>query len=123
MPVLVAGRGLQGLGGGMLIAGAHTMVLEVFPEPLWPHVLATISLAWGIAALGGPALGGVLAGLGLWRMAFWAITPITLVAAALTWRLLRAGVRPDAHATKGPLGRLAPICTRGLSIGALANTH
>ena len=84
MPVLVAGRGLQRLGGGMLIAGAHTMVLEVFPEPLWPHVLATISTAWGVAALGGPALGGVLAGFGLWRMAFWAMAPIAVVAAALT---------------------------------------
>jgi len=123
MPVLVAGRGLQGLGGGMLIAAAHTMVREVFPEVLWSHMLATISLAWGIAALGGPALGGVLAGLGLWRMAFWAITPITVVAAALTWRILRTVVRHDAHATKVPLGRLALICASVLSIGAIANTQ
>src|SRR5439155_309440 len=115
------GRGLQGLGGGMLIAAAHTMVREVFPEALWSHMLATISLAWGIAALGGPALGGVLAGLGLWRMAFWAITPITVVAAALTWRILRTVVRHDAHATKVPLGRLALICVSVLSIGAIAN--
>ena len=86
-------------------------------------MLATISLAWGIAALGGPALGGVLAGLGLWRMAFWAITPITVVAAALTWRILRTVVRHDAHATKVPLGRLALICASVLSIGAIANTQ
>ena len=123
MPVLVAGRGLQGLGGGMLIAGAHTMVLEVFPEPLWPHVLATISTAWGVAALGGPALGGVLAGLGLWRMAFWAMAPIAVVAAALTWRILRtAGVR-DTRATGVPLGRLSLICASVLCIGSIANTE
>ena len=122
MLVLVAGRGLQGLGGGMLIAAAHTMVREVFPEPLWPRMLAAISVAWGIAALGGPALGGVLAGLGLWRMAFWAIAPMAAVAALLTWRILRTVEPRDAHATKVPLGRLALICTSVLSIGTIANT-
>src|SRR5439155_9844281 len=122
MLVLVAGRGLQGLGGGMLIAAAHTMVREVFPEALWPRMLATISVAWGVAALGGPALGGVLAGLGLWRMAFWAMAPIAVVAAALTWRLLRTAEVRDTRATGVPLGRLSLICASVLCIGSIANT-
>src|SRR3989441_4237154 len=70
MTVLVAGRALQGLGGGMLIAGAHSMVREVFPEVLWPRMLTAISCTWAIPALSGPAVGGVLAGLGLLRPAF-----------------------------------------------------
>src|SRR5206468_1939848 len=63
MKMVVAGRALQGVGGGMLIAAAHAMVREMFPEGLWPHMLAAISAAWGTAALGGPALGGALAAL------------------------------------------------------------
>jgi len=123
MPMVVAGRAVQGLGGGMLIAAAHAMVREMFPEGLWPHMLAAISAAWGAAALGGPALGGALAAYGLWRVAFWAMAPITMVAAALTWRLLGAADRREAHEAPVPFGRLSLICTSVLCIGSIANTH
>jgi len=123
MPVIVAGRGLQGLGGGMLIAGGHNMVREVFPEALWPHVLAMISVAWGIAALGGPALGGALVELGGWRIAFWTMAPIAAAAAALTWRILPSTEARGGDPTRVPFGRLALICASVLCIGSIANTY
>ena len=123
MKMVVAGRAVQGLGGGMLIAAAHAMVRDMFPEGLWPHMLAAISAAWGTAALGGPALGGTLAALGLWRVAFWAMAPITIVAAALTWRLLGPTHTREAHAARVPFGRLSLICASVLCIGSIANTR
>jgi predicted MFS family arabinose efflux permease len=122
MPIVVAGRALQGLGGGMLIAAAHTMVRELFPETLWQRMLTTISCAWAIPALGGPVVGGVLAGLGHWRAAFWAMTPIAVIAAALTWRILPATETRAARAARVPFGRLALICVSVLCIGSIANT-
>jgi MFS family permease len=121
MPIVVAGRAVQGLGGGMLIAAAHAMVPGMFPEALWPRMLAAISATWGLAALGGPALGGALAGAGHWRAAFWAMAPIAVVAAALTWRFLPAAETRDARAARVPLGRLALICASVLCIGSIAN--
>jgi hypothetical protein len=123
MLLLVAGRAVQGLGGGMLIAAGHSFVREVFPEPLWPRMLATISVVWGVAALGGPALGGVLAGRGLWRAAFWAMAPFAAVAAALTWRILGTAAPREARATSVPFGRLTLICASVLCIGSIANVH
>jgi predicted MFS family arabinose efflux permease len=123
MPVVVGGRALQGLGGGMLIASAYGMVRELFPEALWQRMLTAISCAWAIPALGGPVVGGVLAGLGLWRAAFWAMAPIALVAGALTWRILPRSETRDARATRVPFGRLALICASVLCIGSIANTH
>ena len=123
MTMVVAGRAVQGLGGGMLIAAAHAMVREMFPEGLWPHMLAAISAAWGTAALGGPALGGALAAHGLWRVAFWSMAPITMVAATLTWRLLGATDRREADEAPVPFGRLSLICASVLCIGSIANTH
>jgi Major Facilitator Superfamily len=123
MLLLVAGRAVQGLGGGMLIAAGHSLVREVFPEPLWPRMLATISVVWGVAALGGPALGGVLAGRGLWRTAFWAMAPFAVAAAALTWRILGAAPPRDVRATSMPFGRLALICAGVLCIGSIANVE
>jgi len=123
MPGVGAGRALQGLGGGMLIASAHSMVRELFPETLWQRMLTTISCAWAIPALGGPVVGGVLAGLGHWRLAFWAMTPIAVLAAALTWRILpRSETRPTKPA-RVPFGRLALICASVLCIGSIANTR
>src|SRR5215467_8757487 len=122
MPIVVAGRAAQGLGGGMLIASAHSMVRELFPADLWQRMLTTISCAWAIPALGGPVVGGVLAGLGHWRAAFWAMTPIALIAAALTWRILpRSEHRPTR--VQVPLGRLALICASVACVGSIANVR
>jgi MFS family permease len=123
MPVVVAGRALQGLGGGMLIASAHSMVRELFPEALWQRMLTTISCAWAIPALGGPVVGGVLAELGHWRAAFWAMTPIAVIGGALTWRILPRSETRDRRPTRVPLGRLALICASVLCIGSIANAR
>jgi len=123
MPAVVAGRAMQGLGGGMLIASAHSMVRELFPAALWQRMLTTISCAWAIPALGGPVVGGVLAGLGHWRAGFWAMTPIALIAAGLTWRILpRSESRPN-RAVQVPFGRLALICATVASVGSIANVR
>src|SRR2546422_2773481 len=100
MPVLVAGRGLQGLGGGMLIAGAHSMVRELFPEALWPRMLTAISCTWAIPALSGPAVGGVLAERGLLRTALWAVAPTAVLVGALTSRILPETGRGGAGAAR-----------------------
>lgn len=137
MPVLIAGRGVQGLGGGMMIAAVHGVVREVFPEALWSRMLATISIAWGIAAMAGPAVGGVFAGIGLWRGAFWSMLPLAPIAAALTWSILpplRAAPRAASRVPLGrfrpplgrfrpPLGRLALTCAGVLCIGSVANVR
>jgi MFS family permease len=122
MPVVVVGRAVQGLGSGVLIAAAHSLVRELFPESLWQRMLTAISCAWAIPALGGPVVGGVLAGLGLWRAAFWAMTPIALVAGALALSILPRAETHDARATRVPFGRLALICLSVLCIGSIANT-
>ena len=120
MPVLIAGRAVQGLGGGVMTAAVHGVVREVFPQGLWARMLATISAAWGLAAMSGPAVGGLLAGAGSWRAAFWVMVPLTAVAAAATWRVLPRAAAHAAPAGRVPLGRLGLICAGVLCVGALA---
>jgi MFS family permease len=121
MPVLVAGRSLQGLGGGTMTAAVHGVVREVFPEVLWPRMLATISGAWGLAAMSGPAVGGAFAGLGAWRGAFWVIVPLVVAGAVMTWRILPRAARPAERASRVPLGRLGLLCAGVLSVASVAN--
>ena len=124
MAVLVAGRAVQGFGGGMIIGIVHAMVRALFPEPLWASMLSTISLAWGIAALTGPSVGGVLAGAGLWRAAFWVMAPFVTITVILAWRLLapprRAGGEGDVRV---PLARLLLLCGAVVALGSIANVR
>jgi len=117
MLVLVAGRALQGLGGGTMSAAVHGLVREAFPPALWSRMLATISAAWGVAAMSGPAVGGVFAGLGLWRGAFWCMVPLAAAAAAATWWLLPGRAAPAESHAGVAIGRLALVTG---AVGAIA---
>ncbi len=88
MGVLVLGRAIQGLGGGLLFALPYSMIRLVFHEGLWPRAMALISGMWGAATLIGPAVGGVFAQYDAWRAAFWALIPVTLLFMVLAWVML-----------------------------------
>lgn len=90
MPVLLAGRGIQGLGGGFILALSYSMIRLVFPERLWPRAIALVSGMWGVATLVGPAVGGIYAELGLWRAAFWSLAPVILLFGVMAIYILPA---------------------------------
>jgi MFS family permease len=103
MAVLLAARFLQGLGAGLLSALSFSMVRLLFPPALWSRALSVISAAWGVATLAGPAVGGIFAEYGAWRLAFWStlgVVPLValMVAVALPRDLARtpAPQRPIA---------------------------
>jgi MFS family permease len=122
MIVIVAGRAVQGLGGGMTFAVVHAMIRALFPEHRWARMLATVSVAWGIAAVMGPFVGGVLAQVGLWRASFWAMIPVVTITCAIAWRLLPPRRRTAALDERLPFGRLLLICTAVLCLASVANT-
>jgi MFS family permease len=90
MVVLLAGRLVQGFGAGLLIAQAISMYRIVFPERLWPRVMAFNATIWGVGTLVGPALGGIFAEIGLWRWAFLGIVPVAILLMVGAWRVLPA---------------------------------
>jgi MFS family permease len=79
MPWMLAGRSVQGLGGGTLAALSYALIRIVFAPPLWPRAVALVSGMWGVATLCGPAVGGLFAQAGHWRWAFWTLLPVSLV--------------------------------------------
>ena len=64
MPVLLAGRAIEGLGGGALYALSYSLIRIVFPERLWSRAIGAESAMWGVATLIGPTIGGVFAEFG-----------------------------------------------------------
>jgi MFS family permease len=83
MAHVIAGRLIQGLGGGLLSALAYVLVRQVFPANLWARAFALLSSIWGISVLVGPLVGGVFATSGEWRGAFLAIAALAVSLALL----------------------------------------
>ena len=71
MSFMLAGRAIQGLGGGALLALVYISQDKFFPNYLVPKVVALLSTVWMISAFAGPLIGGAFATWGVWRLAFW----------------------------------------------------
>lgn len=93
----LVGRLLQGLGAGWVVGLLYVAVGVVFPERHWAKVFAATTSVWGVATLLGPLVGGLFAGAGLWRWAFWLFAVQGLIFCAIAWRLLRNTPRGEAE--------------------------
>ncbi len=89
MEVLVAGRVLQGLGGGALTVGLYVLVGLVFPPALQPAVFASFAAAWVLPSLFGPALAAFVAHALGWRWVFLGAVALVATAAGLGAPALR----------------------------------
>jgi MFS family permease len=111
MSHVIAGRFVQGFGGGLLSAVAYVIVRNVFPETVWPRVFGLLSGVWSISVLVGPLVGGIFARLDNWRGAFFAVAALGGVLAlgsvrALPWT---PGAGPG-KTPRVPAGRVGLIC-------------
>lgn len=88
MPLLVAARALQGLGGGLVIAVALASVGLAYPPRLRPRAFAANSMVWGLMGFGGPAVAGLILAAGSWRWVFALQLPLTAFAIAAGWSSL-----------------------------------
>jgi MFS family permease len=95
MPILLAGRLIQGLGGGLLTGLAFAVVQIALPQRIWGRAVALISAMWGVGNIVGPAIGGMFAEVGLWRGSFWFLTVVTLAIAAVAGQVLPRGRGSD----------------------------
>src|SRR5262249_16735790 len=106
--LVVAGRFVQGLGGGLLSALAYVLVRNAFPEALWPRVFGLLSGVWSVTVLIGPLIGGVFASYGHWRSAFVTVAAIgCLLAASALFTL-----PPDKQSDQ-PVSRSVPRFAEG----------
>ncbi len=123
MEIVVVGRAIQGLGGGMMYGVVHGAVRELFPEAMWQSRLAMLSGTWGVAALGGPFIAGLMAQIGMWRSAFWGMVPIILAPGAIAWWLLPRRAPRHGPPARVPIGRLMLICAAVLCLASIANAR
>ncbi|WP_370678103.1 MDR family MFS transporter [Pleomorphomonas sp. PLEO] len=88
MAVLIAGRALQGLGGGGLMALVQTIIGDVAPPRERGKYMVYIAGIWATASIAGPVLGGVLAEYVHWSAIFWLNLPLGAIAVGLSLKPL-----------------------------------
>lgn len=77
--ILVLGRGIQGLGGGLLIVPLYVLAGHYIPPEKQANFFASLAAAWVLPALVGPAISGALVEYVHWRWVF-GITPFVILA-------------------------------------------
>jgi MFS family permease len=96
MPVLVAGRALQGLGAGAVPAVAYVAIGRSLPASLQPRMFAVLSTAWVVPGLAGPALSAFVAHQFGWRWVFLGLIPLVAVSGPICVpALVRLGPPPQ----------------------------
>jgi EmrB/QacA subfamily drug resistance transporter len=112
MNQLIVFRGLQGIGAGMMMGLAFTIIGDVFSPAERGKYQGFFAAMWGLASIFGPTLGGWLTDQVSWRACFYVNLPVGLIAIAAIYFQF-----PDLH-PEGVTRRLdwAGVCSLILCI-------
>lgn len=116
MPVLIMARFIQGLGAGTVPPIAYVAIGRSLPEHLRPQMFATLSTAWVLPGVIGPAVSGIVADTIGWRVVFLGLLPFIAAAAAISFPAIRrigpaqaADERQAEVLAAASLGRRLPL--------------
>src|SRR5262249_51530459 len=105
------GRFVQGLGGGLLAALAYVLVRSLFAEALWSRIFGLLASVWSVTVLVGPLIGGIFAGCGFLRGAFFAVAGAGGLLAIGALIIFPASTGDDhQNVRRFPLFRVVLIC-------------
>ena len=76
---ILAGRLLQGIADGLIVAICYSLIPANFPSALIAKVFAVEAVVWAVTALAGPVAGGWLTEAFSWRISFLASAPLLLL--------------------------------------------
>ena len=123
MPVLLAGRVVQGIGAGAATVAMYVLIAQVYERSDRPAMSAVLAGAWVVPSLVGPLIAGFVTVAFGWRWVFLGLLPLLLVGTAFVVPVVRrlpppsAGQDAVAPARKGLI--LAAI---GAAVGVAAIT-
>ncbi|MBA2254985.1 MAG: MFS transporter [Chloroflexi bacterium] len=103
---LVLFRGIQGLGAGALFPIALAVVGDLFSPAERGKYSGLLGAVFGLAAVIGPAIGGILTDTIGWQWVFFVNLPLGVVVLAIIWRLLPRVKGPEGSRSIDYLGAL-----------------
>jgi len=97
MPMVIAGRAIQGFGSGAIGSVVYAAIARAYPSSATPRMIALVSSAWVVPGLIGPALAGTVTDALDWRWVFLGIVPPVIVMGLAVYPQL-AGLGPAVAA-------------------------
>jgi len=95
MELLIAGRAIQGLGGGGLMILSQAIIADVVPPRDRGKYGGFIGAVFAFSAVVGPLLGGLFTDTLTWRWAFWINIPLGIAAIAVAAIFIRLPKRAN----------------------------
>ena len=115
LTVLIAGRGVQGLGAALLMPGTLSILTNTFLDPRErAQAIGIWSGISGLARAMGPVVGGLLVDSFGWQSVFYLNVPIGIIALGVCWFSVRESKSPEGRRLDIP-GQILAI----ISLGAL----
>ncbi|MFD1151340.1 MFS transporter [Saccharothrix hoggarensis] len=118
LPVLIAGRALQGAGAACMMALSMAFVGETVPPDRTGRVMGLLGTMSAVGTALGPSLGGVLIAAFGWRAIFLAAVPLGVLAYVLAHRVL-PGPAPTPRAAR-PRFDVVGMALLAVTLGAYA---
>lgn len=115
--VVLVGRVVQGIGGGLLMAGSLALIAEHMPRRRTGRSVAVLVTTQAVAGLVGPPLGGLLVALGGWQACFWAGLPLGAAGVVLTLTAVPSSIAVRASGIDIPGAVLVSALFLGLGAG------
>lgn len=112
---LIAARGLQGIGGAMLMGVSPAMLVAAFPPEERGRAIGLNAVVVGLGVSAGPSLGGLLTEHASWRWIFFINLPIGIFASVVVANQLRGKVEK----TERPRIDYVGLITLVIGVGAL----
>lgn len=89
LSMLVVGRVMQGLSGGVMMPLSQTLLLRIFPAEKAPAAMALWAMTTLVAPVVGPILGGWLCDEYAWPLIFFINVPLACLCAPIAARMLK----------------------------------
>ncbi|HEY2422185.1 MAG TPA: MDR family MFS transporter [Neobacillus sp.] len=114
MQTLIIFRLIQGFGAGAVMPIATTIVGDIYTAEERAKIQGYLSSVWGISAITGPAVGGLLVQYVSWHYVFWINIPLGILSLIGLWVFLHENVEKKKHEIDYPGAILLTVAISSL---------